>query len=433
MSIRIGCLLLAASMAPAGAQTTWEPVWSTTWAADDAASTHASVLRRADDGTLFVGVETARAGQQRAGVLRLDADGTIGWADERPGPGSAEDVLPMADGRVALAGGTAIPFVRTVDSGSGAPDWDTSAPGAMLVVLRSFATRQIAQTPSGDLLVRAENDDAFVVLRFGAQGQLLPPWRWTSGLGAVWANSIVALPDGGAIVAGRTYAIGGGFRTVRFAADGSLVYADAEFGELGNPLGAAWIATTPDGATLVVASPETRFGMPGAMAWKIAADGTRLWTRTLSDQASGSTTFSNGPAALGPEGDLRIATAGTTPKVLRLIRVDGATGATRWDSAASMPGFADRLAVAPNGRSLLGGSAHVPGGGGRTYATLAEFDADGLLCRERTVPDLYGFTSIVGAVDGWTVLGIGDDGVTVQRYAADGACGDGLFTDGFEN
>jgi outer membrane protein assembly factor BamB len=432
MSIRICGLSLAALVAPAAAQTTWEPVWSTTWAAAGAQSNHASVLRRADDGALFVGIEPGRAGSQRAGVLRVNADGTIGWAHERPTSAAADDVLPTADGRVALTGGFTMPFVRAIDADDGELAWETATTGATLQVLRTFSTRQIAQTPGGDLLVRAHHEDAFVVLRFDASGQLLPPWRWNSGLGAVWANSIVALADGGAIVTGRTFNLSGGFRTVRFAADGSIVYADVELGTFGSPLGMAWVAAAADGAAWVVASPETQFGMPGAMAWKIAADGTRLWTRELSDQSSGATTFSNGPAALGPGDDLWIATANTSPKVLGLIRVDGKTGQTRWNSQSSMPSYADTLAVAPSGRSLLGGSAHIPGGGGRTYAILAEFDANGVLCRERAVMDLYGFMSAVGDTEGWTVLGLGDDGVTVQRYDADGACGDALFADGFD-
>jgi len=432
MSIRSCGLLLAAMTVPAAAQTPWQPVWSTTWAAAGAESTYASVLRRADDGALFVGIEPGRAGAQHAGVLRVEADGTIGWAHERPGPGSADDVLPMADGRIALTGGFSAPFVRAIDADSGDPAWDAAASDATLMVLRSFSTNQIAQAPGGDLLVRAHDADAFVVLRVAASGQPLPPWRWNSGLGEVWANSIVALADGGAIVTGRTFGHTGGFRTVRFAADGSVVYADVELGTHGSPLGMSWVTAAPDGGAWVVASPETQFGMPGAMAWRIAADGTRLWTRELSDQSSGATTFSNGPAALGPGGDLWIATASTSPKTLGLIRVDGATGATRWNSRSALPSYADSLAVAPNGRSLLGGSAHVPGGGGRTYAILAEFDADGVLCREHTVEDLYGFLSAVGAEEGWTVLGIGDAGITVQRYDADGPCGDALFADGFD-
>lgn len=431
MSIRSCGFLLSAMMAPAAAQNPWQPVWSTTWAAEGAASTHASVLRRAHDGALFVGIEPGRAGTQRAGVLRIESDGTIGWADERPGSGAADDVLPLADGRVALTGGPA-PFVRTLDASSGDLAWDSSASGAMSIVLRSFATDQIAQAPGGGLLLRAHDGDAFVVLRFDQSGQPLPSWRWASGLGEVWANSIVALADGGAIVTGRTFGHTGGFRTVRFAADGSVVYADVELGTHGSPLGMSWVAAAPDGGAWVVASPETQFGRPGAMAWRIGTDGTRLWTRELSDQSSGATTFSNGPAVLGPGDDLWIAIADTAPKSLGLIRVDGATGATRWNSRSALPSYADTLAVAPNGRSLIGGSAHIPGSGGRTYAVLAEFDADGVLCRERSVKDLYGFLFAVGAAEGWTVLGLGDAGLTVQRYDADGACGDALFADGFD-
>lgn len=431
MSIRSCGFLLSAMMAPAAAQNPWQPVWSTTWAAEGAASTHASVLRRAHDGALFVGIEPGRAGTQRAGVLRIESDGKIGWADERPGSGAADDVLPLADGRVALTGGPA-PFVRALDASSGDLAWDSSASGAMSIVLRSFATNQIAQAPGGDLLLRAHDGDAFVVLRLDSGGQPLPSWRWASGLGEVWANSIVALTDGGAIVTGRTFDHTGGFRTVRFAADGSVVYADVELGTHGSPLGMSWVAAAPDGGAWVVASPETQFGRPGAMAWRIGADGTRLWTRELSDQSSGATTFSNGPAVLGPGDDLWIAIADTAPKSLGLIRVDGATGATRWNSRSALPSYADTLAVAPNGRSLIGGSAHIPGSGGRTYAVLAEFDADGVLCRERSVKDLYGFLFAVGAAEGWTVLGLGDAGLTVQRYDADGACGDALFADGFD-
>lgn len=435
MSIRAQTLWLALLTAPAGAQTAWEPAWTTTWQATGAFATHPDVLRRADDGTLFIGIEAARTSGVRAGVLRLDADGTPGWFHERPDlPATPGDVVLLADDRVALVGGFTAPFVRTIDATDGSLAWETGVAGAVLWVEPSYyQTRQLAQVPGGDLLMRADDGADLVVPRFTAAGQPLPSWHWSTGLDVATADTIAALPDGGAIVAGRADFIGGGYRTVRFAADGSLVYADTELGDLGNPLGPAWLATTPDGAALVVASPETRLGAPGAMAWKIAADGTRLWTRTLSDQSQTATTFTSWATALGPDGGLHVAVVGM-PQVLRLVRVDASTGTTRSDVASAVPGLPMAQAVAPNGRSLLVGYAHIQGGGGRTHATMAEFDADGALCRQRSpLPNLGSLGAVVGAAEGWTVVGTSDAGsVVVQRYDADGACGEKLFAEDFE-
>ncbi|HUD41110.1 MAG TPA: hypothetical protein VMR06_03845 [Dokdonella sp.] len=434
MSIRARGLLLALLTGSAGAHPAWEPVWTTTWNAADASATFPGVLRRADDGALFVGVEPLRSGSTRAGVLRLEADGTVGWVHERPDrPGPPADVVLLADHRVALVGGFTAPFVRTIDALSGALVWEAGASDAVLWVEPSFfQTRQLAQTPAGELLMRADDGTDFVVPRFDASGQALPAWRWTAADEVATADSIVALPDGGAIVAGRGDTIGGGYRTVRFGADGGIVYTDTELGEIGNPLGAAWLTTMADGAALLVGSPETHLGTPGVMAWKIGADGSRLWTRVLSNQSQQSSTFTGWTPVLAPNGDLRIAVH--PPEVLRLLRIDTATGDTLSDVASAVAGLPMAQAIAPNGRSLLVGYAFIPGGGGRTYATMAEFDADGALCRQRSrLPDLGSLSGAVAGAEGWTVVGTSDAGsVVVQRYDADGACGENLFADDFE-
>lgn len=435
MSIRTyGLWLTCLAAAPVGAHPAWEPAWTTTWAAQDAFATFPGLLRRADDGALFVSFEAARSGGTRAGLLRFDNGGTLGWVHERPdGTARFDDVVLLADHRVAGVGGFTAPFVRTIDADDGGLLWESAASGAVLWVEPSFfQTRQLAQTPAGDLLMRGDDGTDFVVPRFDAAGQALPAWRWSAAANVATADSILALPDGGAIVAGRGNNIGGGYRTVRFGADGGILYTDTELGEIGNPLGAAWLATAADGATLVVGSPETQLGTPGVMAWKIGADGTRLWTRVLSNQSQLPTTFTGWSPALGPNGELRIAVH--PPEVLRLLRIDTATGATLGDVASAVPGLPMAQAVAPNGRSLLVGYAFVPGGGGRTYATMAEFDAGGALCRQRSrLPDLGSLSAVVGGTEGWTVLGTRDTGsVVVQRYDADGACGENLFADDFE-
>lgn len=434
MSIRSHGLWLACLAIPVGAHPAWEPAWTISWAAQDAFATFPGLLRRADDGALFVSFKAARSSGARAGVLRLDNDGTLDWVHERAdGSADFDDVVLLADHRVALVGGLTAPFVRTLDADDGGLFWESAATDAVLWIEPSFfQTRQLAQTPTGDLLMRADDGTDFVVPRFDASGQALPAWRWTAADQVATADSIVALPDGGAIVAGRGDNIGGGYRTVRFGADGHVVYADSELGEIGNPLGAAWLATTPDGAALLVGSPETHLATPGVMAWKIGADGTRLWTRVLSDQSQLPATFTGWAPVLAPNGALHIAVY--PPEVLRLLRVDTATGATLSDVASAVPGLTMAQAVAPNGRSLLVGYAFIPGGGGRTYAAMAEFDAGGALCRQRTrLPDLGSLSAVVGAAEGWTILGTSDTGsVVVQRYDADGPCGENLFADDFE-
>ncbi len=443
---RIACCITlgAAALLPASAHAFPEAQWTTSWRVDGAPWTTGSTLERADDGDLYVTLDLARAGSNRIALSRLSGQGMLVWTREHVGThvlGGGAALLP--DDPVALIGerggvgvGVGV-FAQALDA-QGLPVWEHNQPdGRLDLGAKAVGVSVAAVGIHGDLLVRARDGTDVVVLRFAAgSGVPLPAWRWASGYPFMRVMSIASLADGGAVVAAHGPSTMSGFLTVRFAPDGTVRHADLETGDIGNPLGHASVFATADDATIVVASPETQLGSPGAMAWKIAADGTRAWTRQLSNQAVLAETFSTGPSILAADGDLLIAVRGAS-HTMRLLRVDSATGATRWDRSSSMVGDVTSLAEAPNGRILAVGFAFVMGGGGRTIAKLAEFDADGTPCREGEVASLSNLRAVVAGGEGWTVLGgggeSGNEGVRLQRYDAAGACTlDPVFADGFD-
>ncbi len=439
---RVACWITlgAAALLPASARAFPEPQWTTSWRVDGAPWTTGSTLDRADDGDLYVTLELARAGSNRIALSRLSGQGTLAWTREHVGThvlGGGAALLP--DGPVALIGerGDIGIFAQALDA-QGLPVWEHGQPdGRLDLGAKAVGVRVSAIGIHGDLLVRAREGTDLAVLRFAAgSGVPLPAWRWASGLSSIRMMSIAPLADGGAVVAAHGPGTMSGFLTVRFAPDGTVRHADLEAGDIGNPLGHASVFATADDASIVVASPETQLGSPGAMAWKIAADGTRVWTRQLSNQAVLAETFSTGPSILAADGDLLVAVRGSS-HTMRLLRVDSTTGVTRWDRSSSMIGDVTSLAEAPNGRILAVGFAFVMGGGGRTTAKLVEFESDGTPCREGEVASLWSFGAAVAGGEGWTVLGSGgesgDEGARLQRYDAAGACTlDPVFADGFD-
>ncbi|ANB18506.1 hypothetical protein [Dokdonella koreensis] len=433
--------LLATARASAGA---WPPVWTGTWERrpGDTGSQPFDV-QVAADGTVFAAAYFNRANQKHAALLRFENDGRLAWVREHP-VWLIASTERLASGRIALVGvpdsGASV-FVRVYDDAGGDLVWEREASIGRLDI-EQHGLDHLAETPAGDLLVRLSDRTAgdYVVLRYTADGTALPPWRWPAGPDAR-ATDIAALADGGAVVTGIGRGLGGGYSTVRLDATGAAVFDDLEPGQSGSPLGPGHVAVDADGGIVLAGEPEkTAHGAPGAMVWKLAANGARAWTRALPLMEIGADVHA---FALAANGDALVVTSGArgvAGDALRLVRLAGDDGRILWDTAFLFAdGFGSGVAPStvaetPDGRLLLAGHVRTQDA---TRAHIAEFTADGVLCRVRDDASLYAAAAAAGSAHGWTILASSPGPLVAQRLDASGACDGGtapdpIFGDGFE-
>jgi len=418
----------------------WLPQWISRWAHPSAShATDVVAIGGAADGATLAYASVYYEGKRHDVLLRFEADGQLGWMNEKVGNPAGMAVID--GGRVAVAGMNeiAVVFVRVYDARDGHLLWQSEADAGPQI--QAFASvRTIVQAANGDLLVRAQEQGDYVVLRFTADGTVLTPWRWRAADELATTSDIAAVPDGGVVVAGWGDAVGGGFRTVRFGGDGHIVFADVELGDLGNPLGTAFVAVDARGDAIVAGSPETRFGVPQAAVWKIAADGSRQWQWRIADPDSRLTSLIAQGLAASPHGDVAFGIQPLSERPFRLIRLDGATGALRSDAASPLRGTPTHLVQGANGRLLIAGYGPIDVSG-HAGPLIVEFTADGQPCR--AAANLAGIRDVIpAAASGWSLLGagpfdpqVGND-LFVQRHDADGLCDgvpDVIFAYGFES
>lgn len=425
-------LLLVASRASAA----WTAEWSSTWQHPEPlhAATEAAVLRGAD-GAVFAAVHVVHHATGHATLVRFDADGAFEWLRESVG-GETIAMTELAGARTVVVDGDggdgATIRIRAYEGASGDPAWsDTTRTGRF-----GRGARRVARSSDGGLLVGSSSGGDVVVLRYTAAGVPLPDWHWSSGQPFVCADDLVALPDGGAVVAGRGVAIGGGYLAVRFDADGKVVFTDREDGDLGNPLGLARVEPAADGIVFAGA-PESSSGVFQARVWKVRADGERAWTRVAPNPA-GPLASLDVAGLVVHDADVFAAIAGPPQEGFRLLRLDAADGSVREDANAIVTGTPTDLVRTPAGRLLVGGFDFADSMG-HVAARMAEFDAGGRPCR---ASDALGYASGVAAVAdgaGWLTLGTsawsnGSSDALVARYDAEGTCdrGDAIFADGFD-
>lgn len=436
--------IMAAALACAahGAQAQWMPQWIGTWQhPEPVRGVAASGVRATDDGVVFAAIDVTHHGRAHAALARFGADGAFAWLREHEALNIA--AIERLDGdRVALvgqsAGASATVYVRVYDGATGDVVWQREFSPANLRYDERYGSRHLSVDANGNLYVLGSDDGDFVVIRYDAAGNALPAWRYATGDAKVAGSYIVALADGGAIVTGQGDSLDGGYRTVRLDAQGAALFDDTEPGDIGNPLGPSYVAAAPDGGFVVVAAPESSFGVPKAQAWKLSATGARLWTTVLPNPNAPSS-LSIGAFAPLADGDVLIVPESVSDHRFRLVRVRGGDGAVMRDASAATVGSPMMLAVAPNGRALVGGFVFV-GSSGATAARVAEFDANGAPCRAATEMAMSGGVAATASAGGWSVLGgsvfvqgVGNDAL-VRRYDANGACttGEAIFADGFD-
>ncbi|HEX8086063.1 MAG TPA: delta-60 repeat domain-containing protein [Solirubrobacteraceae bacterium] len=130
---------------------------------------------------------------------------------------------------------------------------------------------------AGSWLVPTEGRAAGLVTRHAADGELYPPFGgrgWaTPGFDGGAAEDVAALPDGGALVAGRRLE-GNGSRgeLVRVGADGAAVAAEPT-AEPGREERYEAVAAMPGGAAVVAGTADDAEGVPGFLVARFGADG----------------------------------------------------------------------------------------------------------------------------------------------------------------
>ncbi|HVT32599.1 MAG TPA: hypothetical protein VHE32_08125 [Rhodanobacteraceae bacterium] len=432
----VGNAILAALACAAVPASAWEPLWTSAWTYDvPVYAANPVQLFLAGDGTSFALVDVTYDSATHAVLAKFESDGTFAWTCSRDAAIVAGEAL-LDDSRVAVVGTdpSGMAFVRVVDAGGGSLLWERRIGDATIDPVGASDLHAAVEAIDGTLLVRARDEDDLVVLRFTADGTVLPEWRWTAPDGPAYGFDIAAARDGGAVVAGQQNSIGGGFATVRFDAEGAVAFADIELGDIGNPLGDSRVAVDADDATIVAASPETVHGVEGAQVWKIAADGTRLWTRKIPDPKGDLADLSAHGLALAPNGDAIVSVVTLISQNLRTVRLASADGAVVTDASSAAAGMPTGFALAANGRALIGAYYFIDSSG-HVAPELAEFDSAGRPCRIADDASLHGVVVVAGA-SGWYVLGETHPPVTLQHFDAVGVCDgtdpDVVFESGFE-
>ncbi|MEO8461461.1 MAG: hypothetical protein ABI451_13100 [Dokdonella sp.] len=391
----------------------------------------------AETGATFAAISVTHHSIGHVSLVKFDAAGDFQWLKERVASSLAGMVF--INGHVALAGewGTiAAPVaVSLYDAETGDLVWDRQVADGLTYRDASNETRQLTVDANGNLMLLVSDHGDYVVVRFDPDGNALPTWRRTIDPDHdVLATGIVALPDGGAVVTGQGRFLGGGYVTVRLDAQGNPVFTDVELGDIGNPLGPAHLALTADDSVIVAAAPESMGGVPRAQVWKLSSSGARLWTRVVSNPGSSTTPLTIHSLVLAADGDALIEVAGLTDP-FRLLRLAAMTGVVVWDVSAPILGSPSTLALAPNGRVLVGSK-----GNSQESGRIAELDADGNPCRIADSPGMFSAVVAGAGSAGWSVLGAtqfvpgSSPDAFVSHFDGGGACTltDLLFKSGFE-
>lgn len=442
---RLGIRSTFAMMMALAAQTAaaqWQPQWSTLWQHPESFTSVSPLrLRVASDGSIYAAANVTHHSVSHVALMRFDANGSFVWLQERQASTVAGIAFVGVD-RVAIAGdggGTETPVdIRLYDTKSGALIWARQAGDGHVLNGAIYDTSQLVVDAGGNMMVLASDLGDYVVIRFDADGNPLPTWRFEAETDSnVFATGIVALPDGGAIITGRGQSFDGNV-TVRLDANGNNVFTDIE-NSGPHPFGAGYLGVNNDGEVFVAAARENSIGSPQARVWKLSSKGIRLWTSILPNPGAPTSGTSIGGFALAANGDPLIAVDAGAGALFRLVRLNGATGGVIADTQAPIGGAPSTLKLAENGRVLIGGNGPV--GGGHVSGRIAEFAANGQACRASGNIGIFSALNADAGTSGWHVLGatsfvqgVGNDAF-VSQFDADGNCTltDTVFADGFES
>ena len=393
---------------------TGDLLWDRFFAADGIAEVQAA--RAGASGVVVAGRSRGENGGPF--VLRIDADGTLAWIDERPGVGDEAGLTVLAGiGDTIVAAGAvtaeedASPVYRAARFGyttAGAPLWEAYADGAPASL---DATAFLEADADGTWLAGRTGGAGgtdLAVTRTDEAGAV----RWTRTLdsadfgfeaGSADEATAFALADGGALVGGHA-----GERPVAVLLDGSgaVRWQTAVATGLGQGLGeVVSVAPTPDGGAYlgveaVVAPTSPTTSDTQALVVRLDADGQQRWTAErggpYSDTIAGVFATPYGALAVTQETD------GALQEGRAVLSAYSPDGSTLWQTTYG-DGFESRVSqvgVDAEGRvRMLARKPYQLHGVG--------YDADGVLEWERYM----GFGNEGGFPDGEPVgMGVAPDG-----------------------
>lgn len=275
----IASLLLAAA---ASAQTP-SPTWVVHY--DGPSGHHDEPVRIAPvkGGVLVAGRSYSPATLEDFTLLKYSSKGELLWAAQFDGPESAadlaSDMLPAADGGAFVCGysdaGGGWHAVLVRYDARGTLLWQRFVPAGVFTA----SGPRLAQTPDGALRMGFTSNGAFLVASFEADGT--PGWigqmdpfpgeeDTLTGIAVDSAgNTVVTGPAGSGL---------GGFVTAKLAPDGTVLWAENEFSDFGSSLGGSFVAIDANDEIVVSAVAESLCGLFQARTWRLAPDGSRMWT-----------------------------------------------------------------------------------------------------------------------------------------------------------
>ena len=185
-TLALSCIACVA--APAGAP--WAPLWSGTWEYEPDPHSVAPVgIRVADDGRIFTLLDAGHAGQAHSALARFDEGGVFAWLRERPGS-FRMDARLMDGNRIVVVDQFGADVRVRVYDGDGGIAWEDQSQSGLLAA----GPRRVAVGAEGGLLIPAVDGDDFSVIRYTADGQVLPAWRWSCCAATVRTTKALSPP-----------------------------------------------------------------------------------------------------------------------------------------------------------------------------------------------------------------------------------------------
>ena len=342
-----------------------------------------SVAVQADGKILIGGTFTSYNGTDRAGIARLNANGSLD-TDFNPGSGansSVESVAVQADGNILIGGGFTFyngtgrnRIARLKTDGTLDTDFDPGA-GTTSIVL-SVAVQADGQILIGGNFTSYNNMGRNRITRLNANGS--PDTGFNSGAGADGpVYSFAVQGDGKILIGGSffTYNNAGRIFIARLNADGTL---DTGFNPSTGANDTVYTVAVQGDSKILIGGDFTSYNNTGrSRIARLNADGT---LDTNFDPGAGASSIVRSVVVQG-DGKVLIGGFftqynGTGSNYIARLNADGSPD-TGFDPGTGANGTVYSIAVQGDGKVLIGGSFTQYNGTGRNY--IARLNANGSL------------------------------------------------------
>lgn len=283
------------------------PVWSQVVLGGDDLDRGVSVATTADGGFIVVGVTRSRgSGGEDVYLVRLDADAKVLWETAFGGPGDDDGwaVIEIVDGGFVVGGFSdgegagGLDCSLTATDPRGTPIWSQSFGGEKDDRCWSVvATADGGYALAGETASFGAGERDCYLIRTDGRGREI----WSRTYGGERDDrcfSLVAVDDGGFVVAGQSFSYGAGDRdawVLKTDRDGALEWSRTHGGTASDV--AHSVVADGRGSYLVTGYTTSLAVTPDdPMVFKVADDGTIDWSRVLEMEGS-NRTLTGAPAA----------------------------------------------------------------------------------------------------------------------------------------